>query len=446
MSDTATWINMRKIDRQYTVFDYLRTAFQALYDRESALTETYAQMAEDCSEELIAKASADQEFLESSGFYELDTTILKVANGLGVAALGMDSILATLSGGQRAKVIFAKLLLEKPDVLLLDEPTNFLDAEHIEWLIGYLNDFEGAFIVISHDFDFLDKVTNCICNIEFGTITKYSGNFSKFLEIKDLKREGVIREFKSQQVQIKKYEDYIAKNGARASTANSAKSRQKMLDRIEKIELPKNIAKPTFQFTSLPVPTQRTLVVKDLHIGYSDPLLPKMNFHMAPGQKVVITGFNGIGKSTLIKTLIRQVPAISGDFHFAENVKVAYYEQDLVWENPNQTPLQIMTEKFSRLSGSQIRKYLAQCGVQAKNVMQPISSLSGGEQSKVKICMLMLTKANLLILDEPTNHLDVDAKEVLMNELIRWQGNIILVTHEPSFYKEWADKVINIGE
>ncbi len=435
-----------KIDRQYTVFDYLRTAFQALYDRESALTETYAQMAEDCSEELIAKASADQEFLESSGFYELDTTILKVANGLGVAALGMDSILATLSGGQRAKVIFAKLLLEKPDVLLLDEPTNFLDAEHIEWLIGYLNDFEGAFIVISHDFDFLDKVTNCICNIEFGTITKYSGNFSKFLEIKDLKREGVIREFKSQQVQIKKYEDYIAKNGARASTANSAKSRQKMLDRIEKIELPKNIAKPTFQFTSLPVPTQRTLVVKDLHIGYSDPLLPKMNFHMAPGQKVVITGFNGIGKSTLIKTLIRQVPAISGDFHFAENVKVAYYEQDLVWENPNQTPLQIMTEKFSRLSGSQIRKYLAQCGVQAKNVMQPISSLSGGEQSKVKICMLMLTKANLLILDEPTNHLDVDAKEVLMNELIRWQGNIILVTHEPSFYKEWADKVINIGE
>jgi len=435
-----------KIDRQFTVFDYLKTAFQDLYDREAELTETYAQMAEECSDELIAKASAGQEFLENSRFYELDTIILKVANGLGVTALGMDSILATLSGGQRAKVIFAKLLLEKPDVLLLDEPTNFLDSEHIEWLIGYLNDFEGAFIVISHDFDFLDKVTNCICNIEFGTITKYSGNFSKFLEIKDLKREGVVREFKSQQVQIKKYEEYIAKNGARASTANSAKSRQKMLDRIEKIELPKNIAKPTFQFTSLPVPTQRTLVVKDLHIGYSDPLLPKMNFHMAPGQKVVITGFNGIGKSTLIKTLIRQVPAISGDFHFAENVKVAYYEQDLVWENPNQTPLQIMTEKFSRLSGSQIRKYLAQCGVQAKNVMQPISSLSGGEQSKVKICILMLTKANLLILDEPTNHLDVDAKEVLMNELIRWQGNIILVTHEPSFYKEWADKVINIGE
>ncbi len=434
-----------KIDNHVTVFDYLKTAFQDMYDRESELNCAYEMMAEDSSDELIQKASNLQDLLENSGFYEVETTIMKVANGLGVAVLGMDSVLCELSGGQRAKVIFAKLLLEHPDVLLLDEPTNFLDKEHIEWLIGYLNDFEGAFIVISHDFDFLDKVTNCICNIEFGMITKYCGNFTKFLEIKDLKREGVMREFKSQQVQIKKYEDYIAKNGARASTASSAKSRQKMLDRIDKIELPNAIAKPAFQFTSLPVSTQRTLVVKDLHIGYTDPLLPKMNFHIAPGQKVVITGFNGIGKSTLIKTLIRQVPAISGDFKFADNVKVAYYEQDLEWENPKQTPLQIMTDKYQKLSTSQIRKYLSQCGVQAKNVMQPISSLSGGEQAKVKICMLMLTKANLLILDEPTNHLDVDAKEVLMKELIRWQGNIILVTHEPSFYKTWADKVINIG-
>jgi len=435
-----------KIDNNITVFDYLKTAFQDLYDSESELIGLYEKMADDGSDDLINKASSVQELLESSGFYEVETTILKVANGLGVTVLGMDSVLCELSGGQRAKVIFAKLLLEKPDVLLLDEPTNFLDAEHIEWLTGYLKEFEGAFIVISHDFDFLDKVTNCICNIEFGTITKYCGNFTKFLEIKDLKREGVVREFKSQQVQIKKFEDYISKNGARASTASSAKSRQKMLDRIDKIELPKNLAKPTFQFTSLPVSTQRTLVVKDLKIGYTDPLLPKMSFHIAPGQKVVIAGFNGIGKSTLIKTLIRQVPAISGDFKFADNVKVAYYDQDLKWDNPKQTALQIITEKFGRLTGSQIRKHLSQCGVQAKSVMQPISSLSGGDQSKVKICMLMLTKANLLILDEPTNHLDVDAKDVLMNELVRWQGNIILVTHEPSFYKNWADKVIHIGE
>jgi len=435
-----------KIDNNISVFDYLKTAFQELYDMETELGEIYGKMADDNSEELINKASGMQELLENRGFYEVETTILKVANGLGVTILGMDSVLCELSGGQRAKVIFAKLLLEQPDVLLLDEPTNFLDKEHIEWLTGYLKEFEGAFIVISHDFDFLDKVTNCICNIEFGSITKYCGNFTKFLEIKDLKREGVVREFKSQQVQIKKFEDYISKNGARASTASSAKSRQKMLDRIDKIELPKDTAKPTFQFTSLPVSTQRTLVVKDLKIGYTDPLLPKMSFHMAPGQKVVITGFNGIGKSTLIKTLIKQVPAISGDFKFADNVKVAYYDQDLEWEYPKQTALQIITEKFSRLSASQVRKHLSQCGVQAKSVMQPISSLSGGEQSKVKICMLMLTKANLLILDEPTNHLDVDAKDVLMNELIRWQGNIILVTHEPSFYKTWADKVIQIGE
>ena len=224
-----------KIDNGISVFDYLKTAFQDLYDNESALNELYGKMAEDHSEDLINKASSLQDRLESSGFYEVETTILKVANGLGVTVLGMDSVLCELSGGQRAKVIFAKLLLEQPDVLLLDEPTNFLDKEHIEWLIGYLKEFPGAFIVISHDFDFLDKVTTCICNIEFGTITKYCGNFSKFLEIKDLKREGVVREFKSQQVQIKKFEEYIAKNGARASTASSAKSRQKMLDRIYKV-------------------------------------------------------------------------------------------------------------------------------------------------------------------------------------------------------------------
>jgi len=434
-----------RIDNNVSVFSYLKTAFHELYESEAELIRIYGEMAEDSSIDLIAKASCIQEHLENSGFYDLETTILKIANGLGVTALGMDSVLCELSGGQRAKVIFAKLLLEQPDVLLLDEPTNFLDKEHIAWLTGYLREFEGAYIVISHDYAFLDKITNCICNIEFGTITKYYGNFTKFLEIKDIKSESYVREYQAQQVKIKKYEDYIAKNGARASTANSAKSRQKMLDRIDKIELPKTMQKPAFQFTSLPISTQRTLVVKDLKIGYTDPLLPKMNFTIAAGQKVVITGFNGIGKSTLIKTLIRQVPAISGDFRFADNVKAAYYEQDLQWENPGRTPVQIIAEKFSRLSESQIRKHLAQCGIQAKNVMQPVSSLSGGEQSKVKICMLMLTKANLLILDEPTNHLDVDAKDALRNELIKWQGNIILVTHEPSFYENWADKVINIG-
>ncbi|MCE5196861.1 MAG: ATP-binding cassette domain-containing protein [Negativicutes bacterium] len=434
-----------KTDNNATVFEYLKTAFQELIQTESKLIELYESMTTDSSEELIDKAAKLQEILEYQGFYEIETVIMKVANGLGITALGMDSILGQLSGGQRAKVILAKLLLEKPDVLLLDEPTNFLDKEHVEWFSGYLKEFEGAFIVISHDFDFLDLVTNCICDIEFGVLTKYSGNFNKFLQLKDIKRESYIREFQSQQVQIKKFEEYISKNKARASTAKMARGRQKQLDRIEIIEPPKALAKPNFQFASLPVTTQKALVVRDLEIGYTNPLLPKINFMLAAGQKIVITGFNGIGKSTLIKTLIKQIPSLSGDFKFSDTMKIGYYEQDLVWGNPKQTPVQIIAEKYSWLSASQIRKHLAQCGIQAKSVIQPISALSGGEQSRVKLCILMLTKSNLLILDEPTNHLDADAKDVLKNELIRWQGNIILVSHEEAFYRKWVDQVIHIG-
>lgn len=435
-----------KIDSDVTVFEYLKTSFQELYQTESELISLYESMTTDSSEEMIDKAAKLQEILENQDFYEIETVIMKVANGLGITALGMDSILCQLSGGQRAKVILAKLLLEKPDVLLLDEPTNFLDKEHVEWFSGYLKEFEGAFIVISHDFDFLDQITNCICDIEFGVLTKYNGNFNKFLQLKDIKRESYVREFQSQQVQIKKFEEYISKNKARASTAKMARGRQKQLDRIEIIDPPKALAKPNFQFASLPVSTQKALVVKDLEIGYTNPLLPKMNFMVAAGQKVVITGFNGIGKSTLIKTLIKQIPLLSGDFKFSENMKIGYYEQDLVWDNPKQTPVQIIADRFSQLPASQIRKHLAQCGIQSKSVMQPISSLSGGEQSRVKLCILMLTKSNLLILDEPTNHLDADAKDVLKSELIRWQGNIILVSHEESFYRNWADQVIHIGE
>ncbi len=434
-----------KIDNNVTVFEYLKTAFQELFQTESKLIELYESMTIDNSEELIDKTAKLQEILENQGFYEIETVIMKVANGLGIIALGMDSILCQLSGGQRAKVILAKLLLEKPDVLLLDEPTNFLDKEHVEWFSGYLKEFEGAFIVISHDFDFLDLVTNCICDIEFGMLTKYNGNFNKFLQLKDIKRESYVREFQSQQVQIKKFEEYISKNKARASTAKMARGRQKQLDRIEVIDPPKVLAKPNFQFASLPVTTQKALVVRDLEIGYTNPLLPKMNFMVAAGQKVVITGFNGIGKSTLIKTLIKQIPSLSGDFKFSDTMKIGYYEQDLVWANPKQTPVQIIAERYSQLSASQIRKHLAQCGIQAKSVIQPISSLSGGEQSRVKLCILMLTKSNLLILDEPTNHLDADAKDELKNELMRWQGNIILVSHEESFYRNWADQVIHIG-
>lgn len=432
------------IDLGQTVFAYLKTAFSNLYETDEKLTALYESMAEDMSEETMQLVSQYQSVLTQNGFYEIEATILKVADGLGITAIGMDTTLDRVSGGQRARIILAKLLLEQPDLLLLDEPTNFLDKEHVDWLIGFLQTFKGAFILISHDFDFLDKVTDCICDIEFYKIQKYHGNFAKFLELKGRKRESYIREYKSQQRQIAKLEDYIARNKVRASTAAMAQSRQKQLDKIERLPPPETPPKPNFRFQSLPISSDLTLKVKELSIGYYYPLLPNLNFDITPGQKIAITGFNGIGKSTLLKTLVGQIPSLGGSFRFSETTKYAYFEQELVWEDDQLTPIEIVVSRYPKLSNSQARKYLYQCGVGSKHALQSISTLSGGEQSKVKLCLLMLTKANLLILDEPTNHLDVDTKEVLKRELLRWEGSLILVSHEAAFYQDLVDKVIQI--
>lgn len=434
-----------EVDEDITVFEYLKTAFKDLYELEYELNKIYKNMAEDFSEEIFNKASDIQNLLVNRGFYEIDSTILKAADGLGITAFGTESKLQNLSGGQRAKVILAKLLLENPDVMFLDEPTNFLDKEHVKWLADYLKSFSGAFIVISHDFEFLDNITSCILDIDLCGIKKYSCGLSKFLSLKELQKENYIREFKAQQKEIKKHEEYIAKNKVRASTAKMAKSRQKALDKIEKLDAPQTSAnKPNFKFKSLPVSDEKALVVRNLKIGYDKPLLSNLNLEIKAGEKVVITGFNGIGKSTLLKTLIGEIPKLSGEFKFSKNVKVGYFEQDINWQDDSLTPIQIVSEKFPKLLEKEIRNYLAQCSVKANHVTRRVSSLSGGEQSKVKLCILMLTKYNFMILDEPTNHLDSITKEVLKKELQNFEGNLILVSHEAEFYKDWTDKVIDI--
>lgn len=433
-----------ELDQKITIFEYLKTAFNLLYEIEEDLNKIYEDMAESTSDKLLEKASDYQNLLVNSGFYEIDSTILKVSNGLGIDSLGMNTLLETLSGGQRAKVILAKLLLENPDVLLFDEPTNFLDKEHVDWLSEYLKNFKGTFMIVSHDFDFVNKVTNCILDIEFQKITKYSGNFDKFLSVKQLRKESYIREFQAQQKEIKKHEEFIAKNRVRASTAKLAQSRIKKLDKMEKLSPPQTPPKPNLKLISLPISGQKALKIHGLEIGYNKVLLPKITFEVKSGEKVVITGFNGVGKSTLLKTLIGQIPAISGKFKFADYIKLAYFEQDLAWKNPELTPLEVVLQKFPKFSDRDARKQLARCGVMAKNISQNIGTLSGGEQSKVKLCILANTKSNFLILDEPTNHLDAEAKSVLKEQLIKWEGNLILVSHEADFYNNLADKIINL--
>lgn len=426
-----------QIDENISILDYLHTSFEDLYLIEQKMNKLYEGGVN------LIKASEYQQQLIDLEFYSIGSEINKVVNGLGINAIGVDSAIGTLSGGQRAKVIMAKLLLTSPDILLLDEPTNFLDKEHIEWLSNYLNSFKGAYIVVSHDFDFLDKITTGILDIEFGTIKKYSCRYSEFIKQKAHLREEYIRQYHSQQKKIEQTEEYIRKNKAGVNS-KIARGRQKQLDRMEKINPPEFVQKPNIKFRQLDLLVQKALVVNNLEIGYYYPLLPKLSFDVAGGQKLVITGFNGIGKSTLLKTLVKIVPCISGNFQFSDQVKIGYYEQDLIWDNTQLTPFQIINEAYPKLTKKEIRKALAQCAIKEDNVSRSISTLSGGEQSKVKLCKMLLTPYNFLILDEPTNHLDAETKEVLQNELTNFKGSIILVSHEQKFYNKWADKIINI--
>ena len=432
-----------EIDYTLTMKEFLKSAFQKLYDIEDKMMKLYEKAAEgdNKSMELAARY---QEQLEIHDFYSIDTMIECVVHGLGLSAIGLERSVAEMSGGQRAKVILAKLLLEKSDILLLDEPTNFLDKEHVLWLAEYLADLENAFLVVSHDYNFLDKIANRICDIDNDTITKYYGTYSEFLRKKTLLREDYIRQYTAQQKEIKKTEEFIRRNIA-GRKSKMARGRQKQLDRMEKMEaLDQKEIIPHFGFRKLPLTNTEHLKVKHLSVGYHYPVLSGIEFSVQGGQKVVITGFNGIGKSTLLKTLVGQISAIQGEFKFSDQVTIGYYEQDLSWEERDWSPIQIVSNVHPEMVTKDVRKHLAMCGISGKHAMQAIGTLSGGEQAKVKICLLTLTTCNFLILDEPTNHLDVQAKDSLKKALMNFDGTVLLVSHEEEFYREWTQKVINI--
>jgi len=434
-----------QIKENMSVLEYLHTSYKKLYDIEFEMNKLYQESSITHDEEMLKKASSYQEYLSENDFYSIDYEINKVVVGLGLDVIGTDKFIGELSGGQKAKVILAKLLLTLPDVLLLDEPTNFLDKEHVDWLANYLSAFKGAFIVVSHDFDFLEKITTGICDIEFGTIKKYNGKYSEFLKQKTFLREDYIRQYNSQQKEIQRTEAYIRKNKAGVNTRN-AMGRQKQLDRVERLAPPTFVDKPRFIFPKTTLPSYRALSVKNLEVGYYYPILPKLNFSIEGGQKLVITGFNGIGKSTLLKTLVGEIPSVSGNYKFTDNVKIGYYEQDLKWTDNNKTPFEIISDAYPSMIKKEIIKNLAICGVKEEHNDRSISSLSGGEQSKVKLCKLILSPFNFLIMDEPTNHFDKETKEVLENAIREFQGSIILVSHEEKFYKGWVDKIINIED
>ena len=369
----------------------------------------------------------------------------KIARAFELNELGLDKDVSELSGGQRTKVLLAKLLLEKPDILLLDEPTNYLDVQHIEWLKRYLQDYENAFILISHDIPFLNSVVNIIYHMENQRLDRYVGDYDKFQEVYAAKQAQLEAAYKRQQQEIAQLEDFVARNKARVSTRNMAMSRQKKLDKMEVIELAKEKPKPEFHFMEARAAGKYIFETRDLVIGYDEPLSKPINLSMERGEKLVLKGANGIGKTTLLRSILGEVPALSGTVELGDYLYLGYFEQEMAPGNTT-TCIEEIWKEFPSYTQYQVRAALAKCGLTTKNIESQVRVLSGGEQAKVRLCKLINRETNVLLLDEPTNHLDVDAKDELRRALTAYKGSIVLICHEPEFYEGLATRVLDCSE
>ena len=381
-----------------------------------------------------------QDLLMAHDFYVIDSKVEEVGRALGLDEIGMDRDVTELSGGQRTKVLLGKLLLQKPDILLLDEPTNYLDVQHIEWLKRYLQEYENAFILISHDIPFLNSVINLIYHMENQRLDRYVGDYDKFQEVYAVKKAQLEAAYKRQQQEIAELEDFVARNKARVSTRNMAMSRQKKLDKMEVIELAKEKPKPEFNFLEARTPGKYIFETKDLIIGYDEPLSRPLNLTMERGQKCVLVGANGIGKTTLLKSILGLTPALSGSVELGDYLSIGYFEQEMAPGNTT-TCLDEIWKEFPSYTQYQVRSTLAKCGLTTKHIESQVRVLSGGEQAKVRLCKLINRETNVLLLDEPTNHLDADAKEELKRALKAYKGSILLICHEPDFYEGLATDV-----
>lgn len=431
------------LNEDESIFDNLRDAFKELYAIEAkinSINNKLSSMKPADMDKALYELGELQDKLMLSDFYNIDSIIKNISTGLGLSAIGLDTKASKLSGGQRTKVSLSKLLLKKPDLLLLDEPTNYLDKEHIDWLTNYLNNYPNSYIVISHDTEFLNKITNVILHIEFCNLNRYSGNYDNYIKLSKLEREKYINDYNRQQKEIDKLESFIDKNIVRAATTKRAQSRRKQLEKIERIEKPKLAQKPNFSFLTDRQPGKLIFKSSELDIGYNYPIIKGLSLKLFRGQKIAITGCNGIGKSTMLKTFLGIIPRLHGNIQYGEFLKPAYFEQETKYAN-DITALEEVWHDFPDKTQKEIREFLAKCGLRQEHIMHRMNQLSGGEQSKVRLCKLTLTPSNWLILDEPTNHLDLEAKESLKKALDKFEGTVIVVSHEKEFYEYWVTDV-----
>jgi len=431
------------LEKGMTIRDVLNSAFSYLFDMEAEMNRMFEQMGEASPEEmerLLEETGTYQDLLEQHDFYIIDSKVEEIARAFGLTDIGLDRDVTDLSGGQRTKILLAKLLLEKPDILLLDEPTNYLDEEHIVWLKRYLTEYENAFVLISHDIPFLNEVINIIYHMENQELNRYVGDYDHFREVYEVKKAQLEAAYKRQQQEISELQDFVARNKARVATRNMAMSRQKKLDKMDIIELAAEKPKPEFRFKVGRTPSKYIFETKDFVIGYDEPLSRPLTLAMERGKKIALVGANGIGKTTLLKSILGLIPSLQGSVELGENLLIGYFEQEAAPDNKT-TCIEEIWKEFPSYTQYEVRSALAKCGLTTMHIESQVRVLSGGEQAKVRLCKIINKETNILLLDEPTNHLDVDAKDELKRALQEYSGSILMVCHEPEFYSDVVDEV-----
>lgn len=439
------------LNSELTIGEEMKNAFAPLLETLDKMKVLEKKMADGGDIDSISHEYAElSSYFEARDGYRIDVKIKQVLNGMGFGSTPTDRVISTLSGGEKTRLALAKLLLEEPNLLILDEPTNHLDFETLMWLEDYLKGYKGAIIIVSHDRYFLNKVCTRICEIEQGRLTSYRGDYSSYLVQKKMNSERQLKEYEAQQKEIAKLEDYVAKNLVRASTSKMAKSRQHMLDRIERIDKPLMYSKPPKIKLEYDIePTKDIVRVVDcpLVVGKGadkKELIKSLTMNVRRGEHVAIIGANGIGKTSILKLIQGIIPHEGGNISWGGNVKISYFEQEHAILDPHKTVLEEIMDRYPRLSEQQARSVLGAVLLTGENVFKPISVLSGGERAKLCFAIMALNRGNVLVLDEPTNHLDLSTKEVLEDALAEFGGTIILVSHDRYLLNKVASRIIEI--
>lgn len=439
------------LNSELTIGEEMNNAFAPLLETLDKMKVLEKKMADGGDIDSISHEYAElSSYFEARDGYRIDVKIKQVLNGMGFGSTPTDRVISTLSGGEKTRLALAKLLLEEPNLLILDEPTNHLDFETLMWLEDYLKGYKGAIIIVSHDRYFLNKVCTRICEIEQGRLTSYRGDYSSYLVQKKMNSERQLKEYEAQQKEIAKLEDYVAKNLVRASTSKMAKSRQHMLDRIERIDKPLIYSKPPKIKLEYDIePTKDIVRVVDCPLVVGEgadkkELIKSLTMNVRRGEHVAIIGANGIGKTSILKLIQGIIPHEGGNISWGGNVKISYFEQEHAILDPHKTVLEEIMDRYPRLSEQQARSVLGAVLLTGENVFKPISVLSGGERAKLCFAIMALNRGNVLVLDEPTNHLDLSTKEVLEDALAEFGGTIILVSHDRYLLNKVASRIIEI--